>query len=134
MNVSGIVSVLIAANATAHALIAGRVYPGVAKQETAYPCVVVNLVNPGATTTKREVSNLDITMVQVDVYGSTYTATAAASAAIRTALDNYSGTVTLTGGGTTVVAGITYTNEMDGYVERPDIFRRITEYHISLKR
>jgi hypothetical protein len=73
-------------------------------------------------------------MVQVDIYGSTYTATAAASAAIRTALDNYSGTVTLTGGGTTAVAGITYTNEMDGYVERPDIFRRITEYHISIKR
>jgi hypothetical protein len=80
------------------------------------------------------VSNLDIALVQIDVYGSTYTDAAAASAAIRTALDNYSGTVSLTGGGTTKVAGITYTNEMDGYVERPDIFRRITEYHISIKR
>jgi len=134
MNVSGIVSVLIAANATAHALIAGRVYPGVAKQETAYPCVVVSLVTPNPTNTKRAASDLDLTLVQVDVYGSTYTSAASTSAAIRTALDYYSGTVTLTGGGTVSVASITYLTEADGFVETPDKFRRMCEYNISIRR
>lgn len=134
MNVSGIVAVRIAANSTANGLIGGRVYPGVAKQETTYPCVVVNLITPGPTNTKTAASDIDITSVQVDVYGATYTATAAASAAIRSALDYYAGTVTLTGGGTVNVAHIQYVGEFDGYVERPDIFRRTCEYKIAIRR
>ena len=134
MNVSGIVSILIAANATANGLIGGRVYPGVAKQETAYPCVVVNLIAPNPTNTKREASDLDLALVQVDVYGSTYSSTAAASEAIRTAIDYHSGTVTLAGGGTINVASITYLTESDGYVEVPDKFRRMCEYTISIRR
>lgn len=135
MNASGIVATLIADNSTANGLIGGRVYPGVAKQETSYPCVVVNLINPGPTNTKTEPSDLDIALVQVDVYGSTYTTTATASAAIRTALDYYSGALTLdNSGGTANIASITYQSESDGFVERPDIFRRLCEYTIALRR
>ncbi|MBK8225435.1 MAG: DUF3168 domain-containing protein [Candidatus Obscuribacter sp.] len=135
MNASGIVATLIADNSTANGLIGGRVYPGVAKQETSYPCVVVNLISPGPTNTKTEASDLDIASVQVDVYGSTYSSTATASAAIRTALDYYAGALTLdNSGGTANIASITYTSEQDGFVERPDIFRRMCEYTISLRR
>ena len=40
---------------------------------------------------------------------------AATSAAIRSALDYYAGTVALTGGGSVVVAHIEYKNESDGF-------------------
>ena len=134
MNVSGIVAQVIAADSPANALLAGRVYPGVVKQEAGYPAIAVNLVTPNPTNTKTQASDLDIALVQVDVYGSTYTTTATASAAVRTALDYYAGTVSLTGGGTVVVAHIEYKNENDGFVEKPDIFRRMCEYSISIRR
>lgn len=134
MNVSGIVAKVIAADATAYGLLSTRVYPGVVKQQAGYPAIAVNLILPGPTNTKTQASDLDITMVQVDVYGETYATTAAASSAARTALEYYSGTVTLTGGGTVNVAHIEYKSERDGYVERPDIFRRICEYSIAIRR
>lgn len=134
MNVSGIVAVILAANGTANGLLSGRVYPGVVKQEAGYPSVAVNLVDPGPTNTKTQASDLDITMVQVDVYGSTYPSAADTATAVRTALDYYSGTVNLTGGTTANVAHIEYQGERDGYVERPDIFRRIQEYKIAIRR
>ncbi len=133
MNVSGIIAVLIAADSTANGLLAGRVYPGVVKQEAGYPAVAVNLIDPGPTNTKTQTSDMDITRVQVDVYGSTYSSAAATSAAIRSALDYYAGTVALTGGGSVVVAHIEYKTESYGYVEKPDIFRRMCEYSISIK-
>ena len=134
MNVSGIVSVILAADGTANGLLAGRVYPGVIKQEAGYPAVSVNLVTPGATNTKTQASDLDATTVQVDVYGSTYSSAADTSDAVRSALDYYSGTVTLTGGGTAIVRHIEYQGERDTYVEQPDIFRRLTEYKIVIER
>lgn len=134
MNVSGIIAVLIAADGTANGLLAGRVYPGVVKQEAGYPSVAVNLIDPNPTNTKTQASDLDLTMVQVDVYGTTYSTAAATSAAIRTALDYYAGTVSLTGGGSVVVAHIEYKSERDGYAEKPDIFRRMCEYSISIIR
>jgi hypothetical protein len=133
MNVSGIIAVLLAADSTANGLLAGRVYPGVVKQEAGYPAVAVNLVDPGPTNTKTQASDMDLTRVQVDVYGSTYSSAAATSAAIRSALDYYAGTVALTGGGSVVVAHIEYKSESDGFVEKPDIFRRMCEYSISIK-
>lgn len=134
MNASGIVAVVVAANAPANALIAGRVYPGVVKQEAGYPAIAVNLITPGPTNTKTQASNLDVATVQVDVYGSTYTSMAGASIAVRTALDYYSGTVNFTGGGSAVVQHIEYVNEQDGFVERGDVYRRICEYKIAMRR
>lgn len=134
MNVSGIVAVLIAADSTANNLIAGRVYPGVVKQEAGYPSIAVNLITPNPTNTKTQASDLDITEVQVDVYGSTYSTTAAASEAVRSALEYYSGTVSLTGGVSVNVAHIEYKSERDGFVEKADVFRRICEYSISIRR
>lgn len=134
MNVSGIVAVILAADGTANGLLAGRVYPGVVKQEAGYPTVAVNLITPGPTVSKTQTSDLDIAMVQVDVYGSTYGSAADTAAAVRDALDHYSGTVTLTGGSTAVVRHIEYKSERDMYVETPDIFRRMCEYTISIER
>lgn len=134
MNVSGIIAQVIAADSTANGLLSGRVYPNRVKQEAGYPAIAVNLIYPGATNTKTQASDLDITNVQVDIYGSTYSSAAAVSAAVRTALDYYSGTVALTGGGSAEVAHIEYQSESDGFVEKPDIYRRMCEYKIAIRR
>lgn len=134
MNVAGIVATRIAANTTANSLIGGRVYPGKVKQEAGYPAVCVNLITPNPTNTKTAGSDLDIALVQVDIYGSTYTSAANTASAVRMALDYYAGTVTLTGGGTVNVASISYTNEMDGFTENAELYRRIQEYYISIRR
>lgn len=134
MNVSGIIAVRIAANATAHALLSNRVYPGKVKQEAGYPAVAVNLITPGPTNTKTGDSDIDITLVQVDIYGSTYTSTANTASAVRAALDYYSGTVSLTGGGSANVASITYETEHDGFSDNAELYRRIQEYYISIRR
>ena len=134
MNVSGIVDRIIAADSPANTLFGERVHPGLLDQEAGYPAAVVTLITPGPTHTKTQASDLDIATVQVDVYAQTYPEMADASAAARTALDQYAGTVTLTGGGTVDVALISYINETDGFVERGEIFRRICEYKISIRR
>jgi len=133
MNVSGPIAVLIAADATANTLMGGRVYPNVLKQETTYPAAAVNLISNTPTNTKGQASDLDIATVQVDVYGETYTSTAAASAAIRTALDYKSGTVNLTGGGTVVVRHLEYKGQQDGYTENAELHRIINTYTISIE-
>lgn len=134
MNVSGIVAVILAANGTANGLLAGRVYPGVVKQEAGYPAVAVNLGTLGPTNTKTQASDLDVTTVQVDVYGSTYTSAADTAIAVRNALDYYSGTVSLTGGGSAVVRHIECFDAPDGFVERPDIHRRMMQFKIAIER
>lgn len=133
MNVTGPIAVLIAANGTANGLLAGRVYPGVLKQESAYPAAVVNVVSNGPTNTKTQASDLDIISVQIDVYGSTYTSASNTAAAIRGALDYYTGTVNLTGGGTVKVRSITYNGENDGFTEAAELFRKIQTYTISIE-
>lgn len=133
MNVSGIIANRIAANVPANAAVGGRVYPGVLKQQTAYPAVCVNLIFPGPLNTKTNPSNLDIALVQVDIYGSTYTSVADASALIRAALDYQAGTFILTGGGSVDVQHIEYKSEKDGFTENAEIFRRLCEYSIAIK-
>jgi hypothetical protein len=133
MNVSGIIANRIAANTAANTLIGGRVYPGVLKQQTTYPAVCVNLISPGPQSTKTQSSDLDLALVQVDIYGSTYTTTAAASIAIRAALDYQAGTWTLTGGDTVDVAHIEYLSERDGYTDNAEMHRRLCEYRICIR-
>lgn len=134
MNVSGIVATILAADGTANGLLSGRVYPGRVKQEAGYPAAAVTLISPGATDSKTQVSDTDFTTAQISVFGSTYSSAVNTAAAIRNALDFYSGTVTLTGGGTEDVALISYSSEMDGFEDRPDVYTRICEYIITIKR
>lgn len=134
MNVSGPIAEIIELDATANALMGGRIYPNVLKQETTYPAAAVTLVSNRPTNTKTQASDLDLVSVQIDVYGQTYSSTAGASAAIRTALDYFSGSVTLTGGGTVIVRHLEYKGQSDGFTESAELHRIINTYSIAIEQ
>lgn len=128
MNVSGPIIKIIAANVAANALLAGRVYPSVILQDSAYPCAVVNVSNVRPNNTKTQASNLDIVSVQVDIYGVTPTSAGTVADAVRAALDYYSGTVTLNGGGSETIRHIQFEREIQGFSETPELHRIIQQY------
>jgi hypothetical protein len=124
MNVTGPIKTLIAANGTANGLFAGRIYPGVLEQETAYPAAAVNVVGTNPTNSKTTASSLDRVTVQIDVYGETYATTQGAAAAIRGALD-YTSSGSLT--------HIEFSGQQDMFSAKPEIFRVMQTYSIGYK-
>lgn len=124
MNISGPIKTLIAANSTANGLMGGRVYPGVLEQESAYPAAAVNIVSVRPHNTKTEASTLDTVTVQLDVYATTYAATAGAAAAIRTALD-YQASGSL--------KHIEFSGQEDIFSARPELYRIMQTYSIAYK-
>lgn len=124
MNVSGPIKTLIAANSTANALMGGRVYPGVLEQNSTYPAAAINVVSTTPSNSKTTASSLDRVMVQIDVYATTYAATAGAAAAIRTALD-YTSSGSLT--------HIQMEGQEDMFSAKPELFRIMQTYSIGYK-
>lgn len=59
MNVTGPIKVIIAANATANALLNGRVYPGVIDNGKGFPAAAVTRAGTEANATKTGVSGVD---------------------------------------------------------------------------
>jgi hypothetical protein len=124
MNVTGPIKTLIAANGTANGLFAGRVYPGVLEQETAYPAAAMNVVNMNPNNSKTTASTLDKVSLQIDIYSTTYATTAAAAAAIRGAID-YKSSGSLT--------HIECEGQQDMFSEKPELFRIMQTYSIGYK-
>jgi hypothetical protein len=124
MNVTGPIKTLIAANGTANGLFAGRVYPGVLEQETAYPAAAMNVVNMNPNNSKTTASTLDKVTLQIDIYGTTLATTADAAAAIRGAID-YKSSGSLT--------HIECEGQQDMFSEKPELFRIMQTYSIGYK-
>lgn len=125
MNVSGPIYALIVANATANALLGGRVYFQVLKQSTAYPAAAINVKDVDAMNTKNGPSDLDKVLIQIDVYATDPTAAAQAAEAVRNALDHQS---------TGSLEHIEFKRAITGLSEKPELFRTIQEYTIMLRR
>lgn len=134
MNVHGPIATIIAANSAATAIMGGRVYPAIIKQEAGYPAASVMLVSGQGNQSKSGVSTDDNYVVQIDIYGTTFKQVHDAGDAIRTALDYYSGTVTPSGGTATKVDLIYFITPRDGFADDPAIHRLICEYGIRIKR
>jgi hypothetical protein len=124
MNVTAPLKTLIAANGTANGLFAGRVYPGVLEQETAYPAAAINVTTVNPTNNKSAASTLDIVNVQIDVYGPTYATADAAAVAIRAALDYQS---------SGSLKHIEFTGQQDMFSAKPELFRIMQTYSIAWK-
>lgn len=124
MNIAGPIKTLIAADTTANALLAGRVYAGVLLQQTEYPAAAINIVDDTPNNTKTGASDLDRVLVQVDVYANTYSSAAAVSAAIRAAIDYH-----MSGD----LAHIEFKRSLDMYSDVAEKFRRVSEYSIMIK-
>lgn len=128
MNVTGPIIKLIADNSTSNSLLGGRVYPWVIKQGSMYPAAAVNITGVSPNNSKTSASDLDICRVQIDIYATTPTAAGQTADAVRGAIDFYSGTVTLTGGGTELIEHIQFERELTGFSETPELYRIIQEY------
>lgn len=124
MNVTGPVKALIAANGTANGIFAGRVYPGVLEQETAYPAAVMNIISTTPSNSKTTASSLDKVILQIDIYGTTYATTEDAAAALRGAID-YTSSGSLT--------HIECTDHKNMFSTKPELFRIMQEYSIGYK-
>ena len=124
MNVTAPLKALIAANSPANTLMGGRIYPGVLEQESAYPAAAINVVTTGPTNSKTAASTLDRVTVQIDIYATTYAATAGAAAAIRTALD-YTTSGSLT--------HVEFEDQQDMFSAKPELFRIMQTYSIGYK-
>lgn len=133
MNVTGPLKEIIADDATANGLLAGRVYPGVIDNGRGFPAVALTRVSTQPTATKTGVSLTDFVRVQVDVYARTMGGAENAAEAVRGALDYYSGTVT-SGSDTVVVDHIDYEGTRDAFEENPELYRVIQEYTVHIKR
>lgn len=112
-------------NSTANALLAGRVYAAMLPQSCSYPALVINTITTSPTNTKTAPSDLDILMVQIDIYSSKLEIADAVSSAVRDAID-YSASEP--------IRHIEFKKEMDGYSGKPELYRRICEYSITYAR
>lgn len=135
MNVTGPIKVLIAANGTANGLLAGRVYPGIIPHGTTFPAAAVTIVGGNGNETKSGASDTDALRVQIDVYDSTYSGASEADEAIRSAIDFYAGAVTLpASGGTVTINSISFLGHQDGFEKNPELYRKISEYRVRVRR
>lgn len=133
MNVTGPIKVIIAANATANALLAGRVYPGIIDNGRGFPAMAVTRASTEANATKTGVSNVDFVRVQLDIFARTYGEAEDVSEAVRAALDYYTGSV-VSGADTVNVDHIDYLGTIDNFENSPELHRVIAEYILHIKR
>ena len=74
------------------ALTSTRIFPMVARVETAFPFVIYDVTGQTPTDYKQGVSSLDTTSVMVSCYSETYSEACDLADKVRTALDRKSGT------------------------------------------
>lgn len=73
------------------ALVSTRVYPDTVPQEASFPYVAYTIVSTSPLNYKDGASPLDEVSVQVDMYSRSYATTQDIAAAVRSALDRYTG-------------------------------------------
>lgn len=127
MNIAGPISALIAADTTANELLGGRVYANVLLQEGVLPAAAISITDDAPNATKTGPSDLDRILVQIDIYGNTYTEAAQASDAVRAAIDYRVDNANN-------IAGIFFLRTRDIYSDRPLKHRRLSEYSVMLTR
>jgi hypothetical protein len=121
MNIAGPIKRIIDDNATADALLDGRLYPMVAPQNVTLPYAVIQRISNRPSNTKSGPSTLDQVMVQVSVWGTTYATAEAAAEAVRGALDFWRGDVVI-GPVTYSFDGISFQDCRDMYDPNSEVF------------
>ena len=135
MNVGQIIYGRLSAVAGVTALVSTRIYPDMAPQNAVFPYIVFQKLNTSPTDTKEGVSPLDKLLVQVDCYSNNYDNAHSLAAAVRTALDRYTGTIN-----GHVVGKIIFSNDSSGSPQDVPtstgsmIYWASQDYEIRLKR
>jgi len=106
------------------AICANRIYPQFAPQGSAMPFITYDIISNVPLNSKGDTSAIDSFRVQVNCIGVSMDAVAGLAAAVRTALDGYSGTPTATG---VTLRGIMFEVEAD-LLEEEDTYGRAVDY------
>jgi hypothetical protein len=93
MNVGQIIYGILSATTGVTSLVSTRIYPDMAPQNATFPYIVFQKLSTTPTDTKEGVSPLDKMLVQIDCYSNNYDTAHSIAAAIRVALDRYTGTI-----------------------------------------
>jgi hypothetical protein len=93
MNVGQIVYGILSATTGVTSLVSTRIYPDMAPQNATFPYIVFQKLSTTPTDTKEGTSPLDKMLVQIDCYSNNYDTAHSIAAAIRVALDRYTGTI-----------------------------------------
>ena len=95
MNSEAAIYGILSADSTLTNLLASStsIYPEIAPQNAANPCIVYSESTGEFSDTKDGVSHLDTNVIQVDVYANTIADRNLIGARVRTLLDRYSGTI-----------------------------------------
>lgn len=113
MNIAGPIQKIVGDNASANALLSGRLYPGGrAKQTPAYPYATLQVIGNVPSDTKSGPSTLDQVTVQIAVWSDRYQDAAEAAEAIRGAIDRFVGDVTV-GSSTYGIQGVRFLDGRD---------------------
>jgi hypothetical protein len=133
MNVSGPIRALIADNTAANTALQNRVFPGVFPEQYTLPAVAVNIIRVDPNPTKSAPSDVDMAMVQIDCYATTYGQAQDISELVRTAIDYYRGDI-LIASNIISIDGIDYEGQTDVWEEKPKEYRVSCDYTIRLMR
>lgn len=133
MNIPAPIIGILAANSAANALLGGRVYPLLAPQGTAFPCVVVNTSGVTPENTKNGPALLDNVRVQVDAYAPTYAAANDTAEAVRVAMDYYRGMVSYQSV-LYPVDSMFYVSQTDMMETEREVYRVMCEYKMRIPR
>lgn len=135
MNVSGPIRKLIGDDATANALLAGRVFPSVLPQGqlAAGVCAVVSVVGVEPNDTKSGTSTEDSVTVQVSVFHADYDVAADTAEAVRGAIDGWRGDVTV-GVFTYGIDGVRFRTGRDLYEADVEAHHIAWDYRVRYSR
>lgn len=129
MIIGNYIAAAIKASSAMNALISGRIYPVIIPQNDPYPAITYSVVNSPADTGHETAATQDRATVQFNIWASTYASCLAIDTALRTLLDNVSGTA----GGVTVT-GCDYGGGSDGIDEKLEYFFISSNYEFRYKR
>lgn len=109
-------------------LVDTRIYPQVAKT-IQYPLIVLQQVSTTPTKVLHEASPMDRVRMQVSIYAETYMQGTEIAAAVRAAVDNYSGQIE-----TVKVNRISFETERDVYEAGLEVHHIATDYILTINR
>ena len=120
---------LILADATCQGLISDKVFPVIATQGVKKPYVTIRRIGESPTINKQLPSDCDKPIIDIAIFGATYSQSVAISDAIRDVIDDYRGTQS----GKTYHR-IWYTNSLDMIDEEDEIAVIIDTYTAEVAR